>query len=86
MNGTDTAPAGSAHRPERDSFGLIDVPAGRLWGAQMQRSLELPALHALELGGTAVGTDPEFARRAIAELARHSGLPFIPAANYFAEG
>jgi fumarate hydratase class II len=26
-------------RPERDSFGLIDVPAQRLWGAQTQRSL-----------------------------------------------
>ncbi|MFZ2854776.1 MAG: class II fumarate hydratase [Rhodocyclaceae bacterium] len=51
-------------------------------------AMTLPALHALALGGTAVGTGlnahPEFARRAIAELARHSGLPFIPAANYFA--
>jgi fumarate hydratase class II len=27
-------------RQERDSFGLIDVPAGQLWGAQTQRSLE----------------------------------------------
>ena len=27
-------------RIERDSFGPIDVPAGRLWGAQTQRSLE----------------------------------------------
>ena len=27
-------------RPERDSFGIIDVPAGHLWGAQTQRSLE----------------------------------------------
>jgi fumarate hydratase class II len=26
-------------RPERDSFGLIDVPDERLWGAQTQRSL-----------------------------------------------
>lgn len=27
-------------RIERDSFGPIDVPADRLWGAQTQRSLE----------------------------------------------
>ncbi|HEU4842652.1 MAG TPA: lyase family protein, partial [Burkholderiaceae bacterium] len=27
-------------RIERDSFGAIEVPAGRLWGAQTQRSLE----------------------------------------------
>ena len=26
-------------RIERDSFGPIDVPADRLWGAQTQRSL-----------------------------------------------
>ncbi|HEY2864464.1 MAG TPA: class II fumarate hydratase [Casimicrobiaceae bacterium] len=30
----------SATRSERDSFGPIDVPADRLWGAQTQRSLE----------------------------------------------
>ncbi len=29
-----------ATRQERDSFGLIEVPAERLWGAQTQRSLE----------------------------------------------
>ncbi len=28
-----------ATRPERDTFGQIDVPAARLWGAQTQRSL-----------------------------------------------
>jgi fumarate hydratase class II len=28
------------HRIERDSFGPIEVPADRLWGAQTQRSLE----------------------------------------------
>ena len=28
-------------RTERDSFGAIDVPADRLWGAQTQRSLQL---------------------------------------------
>ncbi|MBI5922543.1 MAG: class II fumarate hydratase [Betaproteobacteria bacterium] len=30
----------SATRTERDSFGTIEVPAERLWGAQTQRSLE----------------------------------------------
>ena len=30
----------SATRTERDSFGTIEVPADRLWGAQTQRSLE----------------------------------------------
>jgi len=29
-----------AMRQERDTFGLIDVPADRLWGAQTQRSLQ----------------------------------------------
>ncbi len=29
-----------ATRPERDSFGTIEVPADHLWGAQTQRSLE----------------------------------------------
>ena len=30
----------SATRSETDSFGVIEVPAERLWGAQTQRSLE----------------------------------------------
>ena len=30
----------SAVRKETDSFGEIDVPADKLWGAQTQRSLE----------------------------------------------
>ena len=52
MNKTST-------RVERDSFGPIDVPAERLWGAQTQRSLEffdigeermpIPVVHALGL-------------------------------------
>src|SRR5262244_1730572 len=29
-----------AHRIEKDSFGPIEVPAERLWGAQTQRSLQ----------------------------------------------
>ena len=31
-------------RSERDSFGAIDVPADRYWGAQTQRSLQFFAI------------------------------------------
>ena len=34
----------SNSRHERDSFGSIEVPADRLWGAQTQRSLEFFAI------------------------------------------
>ena len=48
----------------------------------------LPALHALAVGGTAVGTglntDPEFGRRVAAELATQFKLPFCAADNKFA--
>ncbi len=36
---TPAAPA-TAFRTERDTFGPIEVPADRLWGAQTQRSLQ----------------------------------------------
>src|SRR6218665_1287821 len=40
-----TPPANtSASRSEKDSFGPIDVPAGPLWGAQTQRSLQYFAI------------------------------------------
>ena len=56
--------------------------------ARAAMAMTLPGLYALALGGTAVGTGlnahPDFARRAIAEMARHSGLPFVAADNYFA--
>ena len=52
-------PATGATRTEHDSFGAIEVPSGRLWGAQTQRSLDhfrisserMPAelIHALAL-------------------------------------
>jgi len=48
----------------------------------------LPALYQLALGGTAVGTGlnahPQFSDRSVAEIARLSGLPFVPAPNKFA--
>ena len=33
-------PDPTAVRTEKDSFGPIEVPAQRLWGAQTQRSLQ----------------------------------------------
>jgi len=37
-------PEHRGHRTERDTFGPIDVPADRLWGAQTQRSLQFFAI------------------------------------------
>ena len=37
-------PEHPGHRTERDTFGPIDVPADRLWGAQTQRSLQFFAI------------------------------------------
>ena len=49
----------SGTRTEKDSFGPIDVPVDRLWGAQTERSrrffrisgerMPLPVVHALAL-------------------------------------
>ena len=54
---TDTATSDHQTRVETDSFGPIDVPSDRYWGAQTQRSREnfkiggqripLPVVHAL---------------------------------------
>jgi fumarate hydratase class II len=48
----------------------------------------LPHLYRLALGGTAVGTGlgahPDFARVATAGIAGLTGLPFVPAPNFFA--
>ena len=47
----------------------------------------MPGMFELPLGGTAVGTGlnaaPGFARAAIAEIARRTGLPFVEAPNHF---
>lgn len=37
---TETRPALNETRRETDSLGEIEVPAGKLWGAQTQRSIE----------------------------------------------
>src|SRR5712671_4491378 len=48
----------------------------------------LPGLHALALGGTAVGTGlnthPQFADRVCSLISRETGIPFVPARNKFA--
>jgi fumarate hydratase class II len=48
----------------------------------------LPKLHALALGGTAIGTGinahPAFAEKVAAAIAKNTGLPFVTAPNKFA--
>lgn len=55
-------------------------------GLERVRTVE-PRLAELALGGTAVGTGlnthPEFARRTIALISEHTGLPFSEAKNHF---
>jgi fumarate hydratase, class II len=63
-------------RTERDSFGPIDVPADRLWGAQTQRSLQFFAIGAEKM-------PPELIR-ALAIVKRaaagvNAGLAALPA-------
>jgi len=44
------------YRKEKDTFGDLQVPADRYWGAQTQRSLmnfDIGESHVLELGPTA---------------------------------
>ena len=62
------------------------------WAHQVEKAAErvrttLPDLYGLALGGTAVGTGlnthPAFAGRAAAAIAEITGLPFVPAPNFF---
>jgi len=62
------------------------------WRTQIEQNLARlhavePRLLALAQGGTAVGTginaDPQFGKRFCAELAKLTGLAFVPASNYF---
>jgi fumarate hydratase class II len=62
------------------------------WTRQLDKGLErvhgaLPDLYELALGGTAVGTGlnthPRFAALAATEIAKITGLPFVPASNFF---
>jgi fumarate hydratase class II len=63
------------------------------WEQQLSSGIErleaaLPGVFELAVGGTAVGTGlnshPDFGRRTAAAIAELSGLPFVPAPNYFA--
>jgi fumarate hydratase class II len=62
------------------------------WAHQIDKGIDrvsgtLPDLYELALGGTAVGTGlnthPRFAERAASEIAEITGLPFVPAPNFF---
>ena len=62
--------------------------AAQLAAAAAALRLTLPAVHALAIGGTAVGTGmnthPEFGARVAAALAARLGAPFVVAPNLFA--
>jgi fumarate hydratase class II len=62
-----------AHRTERDTFGPIDVPAERLWGAQTQRSLQYFAISTERMPGELVAALVEV-KRAAAIANRDLGL------------
>jgi fumarate hydratase class II len=59
----------------------------QLANAKARVEAVLPHLYELALGGTAVGTGlnthPKFAGAAIQEISAITGLPFVPAPNYF---
>jgi fumarate hydratase, class II len=61
--------------------------ASMIAGGRFLLAVVRPALCELALGGTAVGTGlnthARFAEMTIAELARRTGLPLVPARNYF---
>ena len=61
-----STPAPTAVRTEKDTFGPIDVPADRLWGAQTQRSL-----HHFAISGERMA--PELIR-ALAQVKRASAV------------
>jgi len=62
--------------------------AGMLSDDLERMEATLPGVYRLALGGTAVGTGidaaPGFAEAAVAEIAKLTGLPFVPAPNKFA--
>jgi fumarate hydratase, class II len=68
-----------------DEFGAHDAQLA-IAEAELRRAL--PAVHALAIGGTAVGTGlnthPQFARRVAEKLSERLGAPFVVADNPFA--
>jgi fumarate hydratase class II len=82
---------GRTHLQDATPLTLGQMISG--WVAQLDEATAavratLPALHALALGGTAVGTGlnahPRFAAHAVAHIARETGRPFTEAPNKFA--
>jgi fumarate hydratase class II/aspartate ammonia-lyase len=82
--------AGRTHLMDATPIRLGQEASG--WAAALGAAADrvrdaLPELAALGLGGTAVGTGlnahPRYARLAIAELARLTGAPLVPAPNPF---
>ena len=72
-------------RTERDTFGPIEVPADRLWGAQTQRSLEN-----FRIGGERMPREIVHAlgaiKRAAARTNRALGLLDEPLAEAIVDG
>jgi fumarate hydratase class II len=82
---------GRTHLQDATPLTLGQMISG--WVAQLDETTAgvratLPGLHALALGGTAVGTGlnahPAFGARAAAAIARETGQPFVEAPNKFA--
>ena len=89
--GADVILVGRTHLQDATPITLAQVFSG--WVAQLDEALDgvrraLPGLHALALGGTAVGTGinthPRFGEVAAAMIARETGHPFVTAPNKFA--
>lgn len=89
-NFADLVKIGRTHLQDATPLTLGQEISG--WVAQLEHAerhirASLPHLHELALGGTAVGTGlnapPGYAQRVAAELARHTGHPFVTAPNKF---
>ena len=87
----DVILVGRTHLQDATPITLAQVYSG--WIAQLEEALagierSLPGLHALALGGTAVGTGinthPRFGEVAAAKIAEETGHPFVTAPNKFA--
>jgi len=88
---THVVMVGRTHLQDATPLTLGQVISG--WVAQLDQALDgiasaLPAVCALAIGGTAVGTglnaDPRFGEVAAQKIADETGKPFVSAANKFA--
>jgi fumarate hydratase class II len=81
-----------ATRVESDSFGAIEVPADRYWGAQTQRSVELFRIgderipHALVRAFGVQKKAAALANMELGELDRKLGAVIVQAADEVIEG